>query len=79
MEKFTLITLLAKTSQPVLAHHCLFSFGMSKWTQRPSITNVPHKIFTYSCTRLCVNKEVEGENKATTGKTCHLNPKIDDL
>lgn len=57
MKKFALVSLLAKTSQPVLTHDCLFTFSMSKGTERPSVAHIPHEILTNCCSRLVHSRE----------------------
>ena len=72
MKKLTLVSLLAKTSQPVLTHDCLFTFSMSKGTERPSVAHIPHEILTNCCSRLCRTKHQKRKNN-TKSKHCHLN------
>lgn len=62
MKKLTLITLLAKPSKPVLTHHGLFTFSVSKRTDWPSVAHVPHKIFTHGCSRFYKTRHQEEKN-----------------
>lgn len=62
VKKLALITLFTQPSQPVLTDNCLFTFGVSKRTNWPSIAHVPHKKFTHCSTRLCRTRHYQEKN-----------------
>lgn len=69
MEEFALVAFLAQSPQPVLAHHCLLTLGVSERTVRAFITCGLHEELAHSSSRFCLGKiKTNNKGEQQTGK-----------
>lgn len=56
VQEFTLVAFLAQSPQPVLAHDCLFTLGVSERAVGAFVTCGLHEELTHSRSRFCLEK-----------------------